>query len=443
MRTKMSAAIARYFFGILYVTHQTKAVLLRLCFSCMHRYLSLIIPIITLLFATGCGNDKGETDLFAELAKMKIMPAEKIYRSLPEKNLKLKASKIDSVFEKLYKVTAFNGTVLYAENERIVYRKAFGWADPVHRQQALQIDGQFELASVSKMFTATAILILKERGLLELDKDLRTYIPEWPYEGVTIRHLLTHRSGLPRYDFLADTQWPDKTRPLTNQAMIQLFIQHKPEIYFKPDNGFNYNNTNYAMLGSVVERVGKKPFYAFMEENIFKPAGMSHSFIYHLPADSVLNGYRSEGVPGYDQRGRRLIRVPNDYLNGVMGDKGMFSTVTDLFHFDVALNHEILLRKETLREAYSPGSPSKRRQKDNYGFGWRIHGESDSAVYHYGWWKGYKTFFLRDLGQKKTLIVLTNKDKAPGSEHFWDIIDDRRFPLTPSTAYPPIELHMK
>ncbi len=402
-----------------------------------------LIFLIVILFSAGCGGEKKETDLFEQVARLHVMPASKIYKFLPEKNLKLKAAKIDSVFEHLHKLTAFNGTVLYAENERIVYQKAFGYADPVKRQQALTNEGQFELASVSKMFTATAVMILWERGKLDIDKDVRTYIAEWPYEGMTLRHLMTHRSGVPRYEHLADAQWPDKNKPLTNQAMIQLFIQHKPEVYFKPDGGFHYCNTNYALLASVVERVSKMPFYEFMQKNVFKPAGMKSSFIYHLPADSVLSGYRSEGIPGYDQRGRRLIKVPNDYLNGVMGDKGMFSTTFDLYHFDIALNHEVLLKKQTLVEAYSPGSPNKRKTKDNYGFGWRIHAESDSAVYHYGWWKGYRSFFLRDLGQHKTLIVLTNKSKAPGSEHFWDIIDDHRYPVAAARAYPPVELQWK
>ena len=400
----------------------------------MKKCLRLLAFMTLLLQLSACHNTDNEEDIYNDLLRLNLLPAEKIYKPLQEKNFRKKAAAVDSVFSHLQKITAFNGTVLYAENERIVYRNAFGWADPVKRQQPLTADARFELASVSKMFTATAILILQERGLLNVDKDVRTYIPEWPYEGVTLRHLLTHRSGMPRYEHLADARWPDKNKALTNQAMIQLFIQHKPEVYFKPDNGFHYCNTNYALLASVVERVSKQPFYAFMEKNIFRPAGMNNSFIYHLPADSVLSGYRPEGIPGYDQRGRRLVRVPNDYLNGVMGDKGMFSTVTDLFHFDVALKHAVLLSAETLSQAYAPGSPRRRSNKDDYGFGWRIHAESDNAVYHYGWWKGYRSFFLRDLGQNKTLIVLTNKSKAPGSDHLWDIINDKRYPIAPSSA---------
>lgn len=409
----------------------------------MRRFSRYFLVLFILFWAYNCGGDRDRPDVFDEIARLKVMPASKIYKLVPEKNLIRKVNAIDSVFNRLQQATGFNGTVLYAENDRVVYQKAFGYANPVKRQGPLSPDGQFELASVSKMFTATAILILKERGQLAIDDDLRRFIPEWPYQGITLRHLLTHRSGLPRYEYLADTYWPDQSRPMTNEGMIRMFVQNKPEVYFQPDKGFHYCNTNYALLASVVEKVSKVPFYRFMDENIFKPAGMNRSFIYHLPADSVVSGYRQVGVPGYDQHGRRLVRVPNDRLNGVMGDKGMFSTVLDLYHFDLALNHEILLKKETLREAYSPGSPVKKIRKDNYGFGWRTHAESDSAVYHYGWWKGYRSFFLRDLGQHKTLIVLTNKSSAPGSEHFWDIINDKRYPIGKASAFMPVELRLK
>ncbi len=409
----------------------------------MWRFVKYFLVVLILFWAYDCGSDKGELDVYEEIAKLKVMPASKIYKLMPEKNLMRKIRSLDSIFEYLKVAAGFNGTVLYAENERVVYHKAFGYANPVKKQDAIATDGQFELASVSKMFTATAILILKEQGKIKLDADIKEYIPEWNYEGISIRHLLTHRSGLPRYEYLADEYWPDHSRPMTNGDMIQMFVKNKPEVYFKPDNGFHYCNTNYALLATVVENVSKMPFRDFMEANIFKPAGMKNSFIYHLPPDSLVNGYRNAGIPGYDQHGRRLVRVANDHLNGVVGDKGMFSTVLDLYHFDLALNHEILLKKETLREAYSPGSPSKRNRKDNYGFGWRIHAESDSAVYHYGWWKGYRSFFLRDLAHKKTLIVLTNKSSAPGSEHFWDIINDRRYPVGEASAYTPVEFRLK
>lgn len=372
--------------------------------------------------------------------ELELIPAEKIYADIGAQLRQEKAEEVDAVFKRLQKATGFNGVVLYAEKGQLIYQQAFGYEDPIRRNKPLQIDSRFELASVSKMFTATAILILREQSRLNLDVDIRMYIPEWPYEGNTIRQLLTHRSGLPRYESLADQHWPDKRMPLTNEAMIRLFITHHPSPYFKPNNGFHYCNTNYALLASIIERVSGKTFPNFMKEYVFIPAGMKNAMIYTFDTDQQLGGYVEDAVPGYDSRGRRLVRVANDYLNGVMGDKIMLATVGDLYNFELALNSEKLLRKASLEEAYSPGSPRHRRRLDNYGFGWRIRSEADSAVYHYGWWKGFRTFFIRDLVQQKTLIVLSNKAKGPGSEHFWNLINSQNIVLPEASANVPIML---
>ncbi|MBS4056037.1 MAG: beta-lactamase family protein [Bacteroidales bacterium] len=367
-------------------------------------------------------------------ALKRIIPAEKIYVDLDKKRIQLQQKRLDSVFSKLQKLTGFNGTVLFAEKGRVVYKKAYGYADIRRNREPLTVDSRFELASVSKMFTAMAIMILHERGKIDYNTDIRKYIPQWPYEGVTVRNLLNHRSGMPRYESLADEKWPDKHVPLTNDAMIRLFVQYQPAPYFKPDNGFHYCNTNYALLGSIVEKVSGQPFCSFMKENIFDPLDMHNSLILGTDSATLHADYVDVGVPGYDHRRRGFIQVKNDYLNGVKGDKSMYSTVGDLYQFDKALYYELLVSKETLKEAFSPGSPRHKRRNDNYGFGWRIRGDADSAVYHYGWWKGFRSFFLRDMKQHKTLIVLTNKDKGPGSDHFWNIINDSSLSLFPASV---------
>jgi len=278
-------------------------------------------------------------------------------------------------------------------------------------------------------------MILREKGKIDYDADIRTYVKEWPYEGISVRNLMNHRSGIPRYESLADEKWPDKNISLDNEAMIRLFTLYQPSTYFKPNNGFHYCNTNYALLATIVERVSKISFSEFMEEYVFKPARMNNSLILDVPGDSLLSSYiEGAGVPGHDARRKGYIMVKNDYLNGVKGDKIMYSTVRDLYKFDKALNYNLLVSKETLEEAFYPGSPRNKSKKDNYGFGWRIRGNADSTVYHYGWWKGFRSFFLRDMKQQKTLIVLTNKDKGPGSEHFWNIINDSSLSLYPASV---------
>lgn len=393
--------------------------------------------LISLVFYTeGCGKTHRDEPSPETLGIYNIMPADEIYRNLESARVKKKMLQIDSVFRQLEKLTGFNGVVLYAEQGRTIYHKAFGYVDPIKRRQPLDVNSVFELASVSKMFTAAAIMQLAEKEKISYDKDIRTWIPEWPYEGITVRHLLTHRSGLPRYEFLADENWPDKRIPLTNERMIGLFVEHKPAPYFKPDNGFHYCNTNYALLASLVERITEMPFDQYMEQYVFKPAGMFRSVIYRVPSVDRIEGYVDLGVPGFDQRGKRLVRVPNDYLNGVVGDKIMFSTAEDLHRFEVALNSGRLVSETSLLQAYAPGSPWHRGRRDNYGFGWRIKSDMQQAVYHYGWWKGFRTFFLRDLENHKTLIVLTNKSRGPGTDHLWNLLKDDRVRFPEASANP-------
>ena len=397
------------------------------------RIFSFLLIFIA-LFTSSCKptSSKNERVVHA-IDTIPLLVPDSLYLDMDQVLISRKQHQLDSIFKRLVRLTGFNGAVLYSEKGRLVFEKAYGFADVRRKRDSLQLDSQFELASVSKMFTAMAVMILRQDGLLEYDVDIRNYIPEWPYEGVTVRQLLNHRSGLSRYQSLAHEKWTDKTIPLTNEKMVDLFVEFQPSPYFQPDRGFHYCNTNYALLASIVERVSGQHFEDFMEARVFKPIGMNHSQIYNMRGDTVVSAYIEIGVPGYDHRGWRAIKVRNDYLNGVMGDKNMFSTVEDLYKFNLALDYGLLVHDSLLKEAFAPGSPRHRRRADNYGFGWRIRGDADSTVYHYGWWKGFRTFFLRDMRQQKTLIVLTNKDRGPGSDNFWNIINDTSYELFPAS----------
>lgn len=353
---------------------------------------------------------------------------ETLYIDLDHERIDRKAAWIDSIFNRLHKRSGFNGAVLYGEKGRMVYKNAFGIGD-YRKKDTLTSSSSFQLASVSKMITATAIMILKEKGRLDFDDTLTRYFPDFPYREVTIRHLMTHRSGLSRYMSLAHEKWTDKSKPFLNGDMLELFIKHKPDPYFQPDKGFHYCNTNYALLACVVEEVAAMPFERFVKMEIFRPLEMNNSFVYNHRHDTLVPFYVEKGVPGYNYSGWRLRKVRDYYLNGVMGDKGVYSTVEDLFKLDQAFYDHLLLSEETLHEAFSPGSPDYWKRKDNYGFGWRIRQSEDSCVYHYGWWKGFRAFFIRDMKQEKTIIVLSNRSKGPGSRHFWDILKNKDWDL--------------
>ena len=318
-----------------------------------------------------------------------------------------RAKQADKLFTELNQA-GMNGVVLYAEQGQVVYEKAFGWRDLSKRQKdSLRVDDVFQLSSDSKMFTAEAIMLVQAEGKLDYDDDVRKYIPELPYEDITIRMLLTHRSGLPRYDSMADEHWPDRKKPFSNEALIKMLAEKKPEVYGTPDAGYFYNNINYALLASVVERVSGQHFEDFMRERIFEPLGMTHSFIYSMRGETEIPMYLPVEAQGHDLRKKGPVKTPNNYLNGVMGDKIMFSNVEDLWIFNQALDKHVLLPDSLQAEAFMPGSPAWKHD-ENYGFGWRMSKEHPNVFYHYGWWKGYRSAVIRDVNKKRFLALLCN-----------------------------------
>lgn len=346
-----------------------------------------------------------------------------------------RAKQADKVFTDLNKA-GLNGVVLYAEQGRVVYEKAFGWRDLSKRQKdSLRVDDAFQLSSDSKMFTAEAIMLLKAEGKLDYDDDVRKYIPQLPYEGVTIRHLLNHRSGLPRYDALADKHWPDRKKPFSNEAMIKMLAEKKPEPYGTPDGSYFYNNINYALLATVVERASGQHFEDFMRERIFEPLGMSHSYIYSMRNDTLVSLYMPVDAHGHDLYKNGPLKTQNDYLNGVMGDKIMFSTVEDLWKFNQALDKHVLLPDSLQAEAFKPGSPEWKND-ENYGFGWRMSKERPGMYFHFGWWKGYRSAIIRDTNKNRFLAVLTNTTFNFPPDPLWEFLCDTTIQLPEAEALP-------
>ncbi|MBM3434645.1 MAG: beta-lactamase family protein [Bacteroidetes bacterium] len=380
------------------------------------------IIVISLLLISFILFISGKETVRIPWARKTYVAGSSLYYNIHNLYAEKKSKELDSIFHKYNKAGAFNGTVIYGEHGLEIFKKSYGYAD-FGSKTPLTTSSEFQLAFFSKMFTATAIMILKERGYLEYDDTLTRFIPEFPDKTVTIRHLLNHRSGLANYIYLADEHWNTES-PINNKDVIDLFVKYKPNNYFRPDKGFQYSNTNYALLGSVVERITGQAFIEFVKDNIFDPAGMGNSFVYQLSGDSIVSLAVPVGVPGYQSRSGRLVKVPDNYLNGVVGDKGVYSTVEDLFRFNVALDNQTLLSHGTLADAFMPGSPASKGRKDNYGFGWRIKTDMDSTVYHFGWWKGFRTYFIRDMKNERALIVLTNTTKGFSNELLWDIIKE-------------------
>ena len=372
-----------------------------------------------------------------ELIKLSVtINVDSIFNDLGTNNLAKKRKMADDTFAHLVKA-GMNGVVLYAEQGQVVYKKAFGVRNLNTRHpDSLRIDDQFQLSSDSKMFTAEAVMILYAQGKLDYDADVQTYIPEFPYEGVTVRHLLNHRSGLPRYDAMADEFWPDRTKPFSNEEMIKMLAERKPEVYAAPDVTFFYNNINYALLASVVERVSGQHFEDFMRENIFEPLGMNRSYIYSMRDDSLVSLYMDCPVQGHELYRKGAVKEQNYYLNGVMGDKIMFSTVDDIYKFMQALDCNLLLPDSIQCEAFKPGSEFWKRG-ENYGFGWRMSERHPGMVYHFGWWKGYRSAVIRNVAQNRVLIILTNTTYNLPGELLWEFVTDSTYCSLPESSWNP------
>ncbi|RZK75232.1 MAG: class A beta-lactamase-related serine hydrolase [Pedobacter sp.] len=302
----------------------------------------------------------------------------------------------------LHKKYGFNGNMLVAKDGKILYEKAIGWADYLHRD-SLKINSEFELASVTKTFTGTAVMQLVEKGKLSLTDDVKKFYPNFPYDGINIKLLLTHRSGMMNYVYFTDGIWKDKKKPMSNQDVMGLIAEYKPNKYAKPDTRFHYNNSNFMVLAAIIEKVTGKTYADYMMENIFKPAGMKHTHVYSttvypkIPVDVV----------GHDRTWR--YSVVQNFLDGPVGDKGIYSTLHDLVLYDKSLKNGRLLKKESLDSAYK-GHNKAINGHFNYGYGWRIFdGDNNKkVVYHTGWWHGFRHIYVRDVQQNIVIIFLGN-----------------------------------
>ena len=294
----------------------------------------------------------------------------------------------------------FSGSVLLGYRGKIVYERYFGYSD---KAKGIKWNKNTisQLASTSKPFTSAAVLALSDKGLLNIDDKVQKYIPEFPYSNITVRMLLNHRSGLRDYTKFKQFQ---NERPFSNnEDIVQQFAQRKPSLYFTPNTNFKYSNSNYAMLASVVERVSGMSFKYFVERYIFKKLGMNNTEIHNPYLYAQPNKAKSYKA-GWNH-------YKDMHMDGVYGDKGVYSCVRDLYKWDQALYSNKLLKWTTLKEAFKPYSFEKPSQR-NYGLGWRMiqyPAENMRVVYHNGWWHGNNTCFYRFINDNFTIIVLGNK----------------------------------
>jgi CubicO group peptidase (beta-lactamase class C family) len=312
---------------------------------------------------------------------------------------------LDKLLTNAFANGEFNGHVIYAENGRVIYNSPFGYED-LKTKKPLTDTSVFQLASTSKPFTAVAILKLHQKKKLDIDKPVIQYLPDFPFKNVTIKQLLQHRSGLPNYMNLSHRNW-DIRQSMTNADITPLIRKTNARLQFNPDSRFQYNNTNYAYLASIVEKVSGRPFHEYMRTEIFQPLGMHRTYVYQHEHRRT---YRA--VKGYDFTKRRgFFERTTDYLDGVSGDKGIFSTANDLFLFDQALHNHKIISKDLLHLAFTPAKPFDEDHNRDYGLGFRLklNDQNQTVAFHHGWWRGFRTYYVHDFKNGRTLIWLNNR----------------------------------
>jgi CubicO group peptidase (beta-lactamase class C family) len=318
----------------------------------------------------------------------------------PKKATTKVRSKLDSLLKRIHKRHDFHGAVLVAKNKKIVYQNQIGTAD-FKKKTLLNKESVFQLASVSKQFTAAAIMLLQQRNQLKLTDTVNTYFPNFPYKAVTIKTLLNHTGGLPKYFWIAEHKWQQKKAP-SNNEMMELLTTSNVQRFFKPGRNFDYSNTGYFVLASIVEKISGTSFSYFLKQNIFEPLQMKNSYVYSFENDSIrdnqLDGYRLH-------RGWRHVKIPSTVNDAIVGDKNVYTTAEDLFKWTQGLNSGNLLTKESLALMFTKGETIYGR-KVPYGFGFRIDTKDKNSIYHYGKWNGFSTGLTTYLEDDLVVIIL-------------------------------------
>jgi CubicO group peptidase (beta-lactamase class C family) len=289
-------------------------------------------------------------------------------------------------------------SVLVLRDGLPVFRRAYGLADLEAGIAAVPATN-YRLASMTKQFTAAAILLLVEQGRLTLDDPVRKWLPSLPAaaDGIKVRHLLTHTSGLIDYEDLI----PEGTTAQLHDADVLRLLSTEDRAYFAPGTQYRYSNSGYALLALIVGRASGSDFASFLRERIFRPLHMQTTVALENGISSVSNR-----AYGYSFEGNAWKRTDQSQTSAVLGDGGVYSSIDDLAKWDAALYDNRLLRAESLRSAFSPATKTDDPEVQ-YGFGWRITGES---LWHSGETMGFRNVIVRFPAHRFTVVVLTNRD---------------------------------
>jgi CubicO group peptidase (beta-lactamase class C family) len=309
--------------------------------------------------------------------------------------------KIQFFYDKFYVPNHFSGSLLVAKNGHIIYEKYSGMAN-FETNDTITSQTPLHIASLSKVLTATATLLLVDSKKITLDQKVNTILDGFPYDDVTVRTLLNHRSGIRNYSYFTDKKeiWNQRDT-LRNKDLIPILNEHSILQEYRADTHFSYCNTNYAFLALIIEKITKMDYPTAMQKLIFDPLGMKNTFVFDLKRDSKTASQSYKG---------NKIKYANNYLDAIYGDKNIYSTPRDLLKFDMATYNTAFLNKKLLKEVFK-GYSYESRGTRNYGLGIRMFEWEDGKkmFYHNGWWHGNTSAYIKLKDEKVTLICVSNK----------------------------------
>ncbi|MBZ9628289.1 beta-lactamase family protein [Psychroflexus sp. CAK1W] len=303
-----------------------------------------------------------------------------------------------------------NGSVLVAYKDQILYKEDFGYKNPITKAP-MQPGLSYQLASVSKQFTAAAILKLHENKVIDIDHPVVSYLPNFKFEDVTVRDLLKHRSGLWNYMYLTEQYWGENIAP-NNLEVVDLINSHAPRLNFPSGRYFSYSNTGYVVLGAIVEQMSQRPLGDYLREEFLQPLCLDETFVEktELNKTSILNGYQPYR--------HSLINLPAGFHNNALGDKGVYASTHDLFVWFRDLKNGKILSKKSVDLMFGRDEGGK---NERYGMGFRIDKDgSEPVIYHNGLWDGFRNGIEYHPKQDLVVIVMThtqNKRKRYFQNH--------------------------
>ncbi len=309
----------------------------------------------------------------------------------------------------------FSGAVLVADQGSIIFNKEYGYKDRDEKEN-IDSESMFEIASLSKQFTAMLIMMLEEEGKINYDDKIIKYFPELPYENITIRHLLTHTSGLSERQFFGWAgQNMQQGKIYHNEFVLNYLKNEKPQLAFNPGEKWEYSNVGYFLLALILQENTGKHYTEILREKILQPLEMKHTGIF----SQQLKGNEMEDyVFGKVFNSKDSVFIPSFGLawsDSMYGGVGILSNTIDLLKWDRALYDNTLISDQSKEAAFSSYQLSDGNNSE-YGFGWyvrdnfEINGDNyGKRLDHNGLWPGYESSMVRYIDQDKTIIILSNQ----------------------------------